>query len=538
MAFLLLFALLVARASTISAHDASPYSIVIDGGSTGSRLHIFRFQQEENNGTQTTCVREGSSRANVPLSDFAPIDDEPLDPKHVAAHLLVLFESAAEVIPPQFYDSTVVKIQNTAGARLLTYQQQTDLYDALYQGLMNSKSFVFRGMRRGDIATLSGDLEGFYGAVAANYLAGIIDANLHVIETDGARQPLVGAIDMGGSSTQIVYLTTEQIDNGSHSCSNTEQVEGTTESSRSPSDKEDEDFPRTCRPSDYNNSRSRMQEEHFFSTSHLSYGVDQFRERLWNTLIMDSKLEDHSDNCDTKMIPWPCGFSGHQLEWEGYTFYGTGDHNLCTKQVQRLLPHPEQPVDNHQEHAGTVGGISHPPLTGKFLAMSLYFFTLDALRVLSHPDPEAHKALDSSWPRPSIAELTNALNGLCSRSWSDDLVRIQDEAHQFTRAEVLPYRCFESVYLVTILRDGFGFHPQSRDITFTFLVDGSEVEWSLGMALALFSDEGSQESDDSRENRNSTVTTEEKTWRESGPATNIPSSSYKKLVSNSGGGSL
>lgn len=49
----------------------------------------------------------------------------------------------------------------------------------------------------------------------------------------------------------------------------------------------------------------------------------------------------------------------------------------------------------------------------------------------------------------------------------------------------MPHRCLESVYMVTLLRDGFGFHPSSRDITFTFLVDGSEVEWSLGMALAL-----------------------------------------------------
>jgi hypothetical protein len=39
--------------------------------------------------------------------------------------------------------------------------------------------------------------------------------------------------------------------------------------------------------------------------------------------------------------------------------------------------------------------------------------------------------------------------------------------------------------MVKLLKDGFGLHPDSRDITFTFLVDGSEVEWSLGMALAL-----------------------------------------------------
>jgi hypothetical protein len=43
--------------------------------------------------------------------------------------------------------------------------------------------------------------------------------------------------------------------------------------------------------------------------------------------------------------------------------------------------------------------------------------------------------------------------------------------------------------MVTLLRDGFGFEPSSRDITFTFLVDNSEVEWSLGMALALHAEE-------------------------------------------------
>ena len=48
--------------------------------------------------------------------------------------------------------------------------------------------------------------------------------------------------------------------------------------------------------------------------------------------------------------------------------------------------------------------------------------------------------------------------------------------------------------MVTLLRDGFGFDPSSRDITFTFLVDGSEVEWSLGMAIALNAQELEQSS--------------------------------------------
>jgi hypothetical protein len=51
--------------------------------------------------------------------------------------------------------------------------------------------------------------------------------------------------------------------------------------------------------------------------------------------------------------------------------------------------------------------------------------------------------------------------------------------------------------LVTLLRDGFGFHPSSRDITFSFHVDGSEVEWSMGLALSLHA----QERDDDEKNR-------------------------------------
>ena len=43
--------------------------------------------------------------------------------------------------------------------------------------------------------------------------------------------------------------------------------------------------------------------------------------------------------------------------------------------------------------------------------------------------------------------------------------------------------------MVTLLRDGFGFKPESKDITFTFLVDGNEVEWSMGMAISHFAED-------------------------------------------------
>lgn len=452
---------------------------ILDGGSTGSRLHVFEFVEDEND---VECVRRGSSRANIPLSAFGRLESEmaenrPLNATYVAEHLVPLFEYAASVIPAEYHPYTSVKYQATAGMRLLPESEQEAVYDALYQGLMESPSFVFRGMERGDIATLSGELEGFYGAVAANYLQGIVDAQLRFVGGDSYDEPHagpVGALDMGGSSTQIVFLPdarkTEEAHENTDTCSNEDMVG---ESCESPS-----------------GSPSQLNGDHFFSTSYLSYGVDQFRERLWTTLVEERLRQDAEDpeSCASKIVANPCANKGYKVNWMDFILVGTGDTDECIRQTQRLIPHPEVPHDNHWEVDNQVGGVQHPPIRGKFLAMSLYFFSLDSLRVFSEPHKEAHSALNLSWPNPSIQELHDALYGLCSRDWDNDMEHLHD-AHTFTRKEVLPHRCIETVYMVTLLKDGFGFHPSSRDITFTFLVDGSEVEWTLGMALSMYAEE-------------------------------------------------
>ena len=441
---------------------------VIDGGSTGSRLHVFEFVTKDG---QVECLRRGSSRANRPLSGFARLSDEldqPVDAVAVANHLMPAFNFAARAIPSSFHASTRVWYAATAGMRLLTTDEQDEIYDALYEGLMDHPDFVFTGTRRDDIGTLSGDLEGFYGAVAANYLQGTINADLELnhMPTDDMSHKTsspIGALDMGGSSTQIVFLPRLGMPDSDESCVNPDKGDG---------------CGQNIEPVE------RMEGSDFFATSYLSYGVDQFRERLWNTWIEEHKREfGKNESCYSEVLPNPCSFKGYELEWQGFYFVGTGDAGECIREVQRLIPHPEDSVaDNLGTH---VGGVQHPPVHGKFFAMSLYFFTLDSLRELSTNDKDAYETLNLSWPNPSIQELYNALDGLCSRAWKGDLEDIQHTAHAFTRAEVLPHRCLESVYMVTLLRDGFGFSPESRDITFTFLVDGSEVEWSLGMALSM-----------------------------------------------------
>jgi hypothetical protein len=124
-------------------------------------------------------------------------------------------------------------------------------------------------------------------------------------------------------------------------------------------------------------------------------------------------LDAEDDVFHTSIIDNPCSFNGYTSEWKGYTFVGTGDAKRCAKEVNRLIPHHKEPTYKFSEFR-TVGGVTHPPIRGHFFAMSLFFFTLDCLRELSN-----HQGLNDAWPTPSISDLTQALDILCSRDWND-----------------------------------------------------------------------------------------------------------------------
>mmetsp|Transcript_38387 Transcript_38387/g.65580 ORF Transcript_38387/g.65580 Transcript_38387/m.65580 type:complete len:706 (-) Transcript_38387:62-2179(-) len=611
------FLLVLLATSTSSSSATSPFRIIIDVGSTGSRLHIFEMvatttssqttsnsisgnnskdnssynYDEDKNYPRYECQRRGSSKAWTPLSAFASNDDNTskeipqakLNATHVAHHMLPLFDYASHIVPPEHHSSTPVRIAATAGMRLLPEETQSRIYDALFEGLLEQVPyglFSFTNLRRKDVMTLDGEREGFYGAVAANYLRGVVDAELKVIvppestasdDSDAGNKSMsskskkhtlkgeeenndndqgictnkfgmcepdaenvvfgpshhyvpgnmhdvkrhgpLGALDMGGSSTQIVYR---------HMPSATATTaRGERSGDRGFNKSMGSEHDGSVNHDDgHDNVPSHLHDEEFFSTSYLSYGADQFRERLWDLWVSEAQKKSTSpirENDEHQPVIFnPCSFGGYQMSYKGYTLVGTGNAVMCTKQINRLIPHHDNVIDleelyddnlersrlnedkRHHHHPEEmplktkkmmVGGVEHPPIRGKFYGMSLYFFTLDCLRELSDPD----HPIRGSWPTPSIEELTHALDGFCARNWAGDLEDLQHEAHEHTRAEVLPHRCIEAVYMVTLLRDGFGFHPSSRDITFTQWVSGNEVEWSLGMVLSEFAAEKGME---------------------------------------------
>ena len=464
-----------------------PYRVIVDGGSTGSRLHVYELLRNGTTG-EVSCARRGSARTDVALSDFG--GGARLNGTDVASHLLPLFEHAAELIPPEHHHGARARYVATAGMRLLSPEDQGAVYDALYEGLASSDRFAFGRMRRDDLETLEGEREAYYGAVAANYLAGVVGGDLRIagggggggggaaIDGGSHRRPL-GALDMGGASAQIVYAPGPVGAGCDRDCCD-EPLDG----------------------------------DAFFSASYLGYGVDRIRERLWDVWVTkdeasqknqedlnkDKVRDEVGDGAGT--IPNPCGFVGHEEEWRGRTLLGTGDAGSCAEQVRRLIAHPtavDAPRPSSGAGGGIVGGTEHPPVRGKFVAMSLYFFALDFVRLLSGPQG----VLSLRWPSPTLAELAAALPDFCGRSWDSDpdLEGARNGSHRFTRPEVLAHRCIEAVYMVTLLRDGFNFRTDSRDVTFAYDLGGSEVDWSLGMALSLFAEEEEEEEEGMRERK-------------------------------------
>ena len=464
----------------------SPFKIVIDGGSTGSRLHIFEFQHDAHT-NKTLVERRGSKKVNHPLSDFVQQQNRQHHDQ-AGLHLLPLFKYASEIIPTEYHTTTSVALQATAGMRLVDEEEQHELYNSIHASLVNHDEFVFDSFERSDISTLDGVWEALFGVIAVNYLKGVIDVHMHYadghidhatnnnidnthynndicvenqqvasMDENANKKITFGALDMGGASMQIVFLPWQH------------QTEST----------------RTCSKDE----KQKLPSHAFFSTSYLSYGSDQFRERLWDTWIVEFQNGMNQEEAtivnNNASIQNPCSFRDHKVEWKGYTFIGTGDAKQCAVEVNRLIPHHEDihPGDNYEDDY-VVGGVKHPPIHGEFYAMSLFFFVMDCVRFYTKDE-----ILLETWPNPSLHELSVAVDSFCSQHWLDEILNKHDDGddfHEFTRVDILSERCFESVYIITLLRDGFGFDIHSRDITYTFLVDGSEVEWSLGMAISLF----------------------------------------------------
>jgi guanosine-diphosphatase len=167
------------------------YAIVIDAGSTGSRIHVYKFN---NCGTTPALEYETFKAIQPGLSSFAR------DPTAAAASLDPLMQEAVRVVPESLRSCTPVEVKATAGLRLLPGKEGEAILDEVRVRLETDWPFSVAKEDQA-IEIMDGKDEGVYAWITANYLLGKIGAGAPEADT-------MAVMDLGGASTQIVFEPT------------------------------------------------------------------------------------------------------------------------------------------------------------------------------------------------------------------------------------------------------------------------------------------------------------------------------------------
>ncbi|QPG75976.1 Guanosine-diphosphatase [Brettanomyces nanus] len=169
-----------------SCTEKKEYVVMIDAGSTGSRVHVYTFD---------TCfsppklLDEQFKMLKPGLSSFDK------DTIGAAKSLDPLLQVALDTIPSEERGCSPVSVKATAGLRLLGQEKSDAILQEVRSHLEND--FPFPVVSGDGISIMDGGDEGVYAWITSNYLLGNIGSD--------EKLPTAAVFDLGGGSTQIVF---------------------------------------------------------------------------------------------------------------------------------------------------------------------------------------------------------------------------------------------------------------------------------------------------------------------------------------------
>lgn len=159
------------------------YAVIIDAGSTGSRVIAYEFHKGYLDG-RLVLDSELFIESKPGLSSF---HDEP---KAGANSIGALLLKAKAFIPQRFWQSTPLVLKATAGLRLLLPVQAENLLNEVRNTFLRSGFAV----KDDAVEIMDGVDEGIYSWFTINFLLGRLSS-----------RSTVAALDLGGGSTQVTF---------------------------------------------------------------------------------------------------------------------------------------------------------------------------------------------------------------------------------------------------------------------------------------------------------------------------------------------
>lgn len=397
------------------------YGIVLDAGSSHTALYIYEWPAEKDNNTGRVEQTHSCKVQGPGISSYAS------DPKQAGESLKACMKEVERFVPTERHQETPLYLGATAGMRLLNMENSAasdQVFQAVSESLQKSP-FSFQGAR-----ILSGQEEGAFGWVTVNYLDDRLSQGLET----------TGALDLGGASTQISFISDSF--NGSESPSNsvTFRLYG----------------------NDYN----------LYTHSFLCYGKDQvLRMALAHqTQSGPGSIADpcfHSGYSEVKnysvLYDSPCVSSRKPSPLPStYLHTGRGSFHQCQEVVKRVFDFSQCKYSQC-----SFNGIFQPTLQGPFGAFSAYYFVMNFLNLT-----------DTSVPVESVKE---ALSRYCATPWET-----LKQQHPGIKVKYLSEYCFSGTYIITLLTEGYNFTSATySDIKFIKKIKGSDAGWTLGYMLNL-----------------------------------------------------
>lgn len=408
---------------------ALKYGIVLDAGSSHTSMFVYKWPADKENdtgivGQHSSCDVQGGG-----ISSYAN------DPSKAGQSLVRCLEQALRDVPRDRHASTPLYLGATAGMRLLNLtspEATARVLEAVTQTL-TQYPFDFRGAR-----ILSGQDEGVFGWVTANYLLENFIKYGWVGRWIRPRKGTLGAMDLGGASTQITFETT--------------------------------------RPSEDpgNEVHLRLYGQHYrvYTHSFLCYGRDQILLRL-----LASALQIH------RFHPcWPKGYSIQVRLQEVYqspctmgqrpqafngsaivSLSGTSNAALCRDLVSRLFNISSCPFSQC-----SFNGVFQPPVAGSFIAFSAFYYTVDFLTTVM------------GLPVGTLKQLEEATEITCNQTWAELQARVPGQ-----KTRLADY-CAVAMFIHQLLSRGYHFDERSfREVVFQKKAADTAVGWALGYMLNL-----------------------------------------------------
>ncbi|KDE05475.1 hypothetical protein MVLG_04164 [Microbotryum lychnidis-dioicae p1A1 Lamole] len=425
---------------------ATSYALMIDAGSTGSRMHVYTFSLcDPLPHAVPKLEHEGFYTTKPGLSSYAG------RPQDAAESLRGLMDHAVAEVPPSERSCTPVAVKATAGLRLLGERESNEILREVERWMR--KEFPFSVVDDG-VVIMDGRDEGVYAWITINSLLGLIGPK--TVNPAGSA----AIMDLGGASTQIVF-----------------------EPTFGPASKQ------KLAPGDHVYDLDFAGQPHtLYQHSHLGYGLMQARRAVHNLVAFSyvwlsaptGRAIEWDDLTEKTRIPNPCMFKGEtkvvKLDPPGrkevhVTMVGTGaGFEACRRVVDVMIAKDAACV----EPPCAFAGVYQPALrevfaAGKVWALS-YFY--DRIAPLGLASPFA------------ISDLRKLTSDVCSGRESPTWSRFKGNPEAKSELDGRPEYCLDLTFMYSLLSLGYELEDE-RQVWIGKKVGEIELGWALGAALAM-----------------------------------------------------